>query len=178
VNQEHFSILLYMFSSFIQADAAMFAIFGVFVVYRLQGLDTDFDRNWEILLGNAGRMFPDEVTAIELAATTEERAKALKILDKPPYASVVRRLILIPDARAALKDSIQLPTAILVIHLLLSCFGLAISGALSRSSDILFYFVTFLMSCVFLAIVTLLVMVVKKSLLNSIGELASDSIPT
>jgi hypothetical protein len=128
ITEHQFSILMYLFSSFIQADAAIFAIIGVFVVYRLQSLENDFDNGLRFLKEQA-RMngLPEIADKLELAETIQEREEALKALDTRPFKAIVGRLRVLPNAIAQIRRSIKWPLGLFIFHILMNCMLLGVA---------------------------------------------------
>jgi hypothetical protein len=126
-----FSVMLYLFSSFIQADAAIFAIIGVFIVYRLQSLENDFDKSLRILIDwtkRHGRT--NDSLMLELAETRQEFEKTLKTLDTPPFKALVKTLEDLPLAMSKIRQSIKLPLVLFICHILLNSLLLASSDSI------------------------------------------------
>jgi hypothetical protein len=174
ITEHQFSILLYLFSSFIQADAAIFAIIGVFVVYRLQSLENDFDNGLRFLKEQA-RMngLPERADKLELAETIQEREEALKAMDEPPFKAIVGRLRVIPNAIAQIRRSIKWPLGLFIFHILMNCILLGVADTIPGQ---LVLYVAALTIGVFASILISVFKLVRGTLMLSAQEIVKKKL--
>jgi hypothetical protein len=168
---EYSTIFLYLFSSFVQSDAALLAIFGLFSVFRLQSLDTDYQRNWDIITS----VFPTDLAeaqrSIILANSSEGREAALAKLEGTQFESVANRLVRIPLARNSIKTGLKVPTALLSAHLLSCSLGLVFSASLGNLGAVGFYLVALLAVAPVIIAVLLMIRSVSAMLTRTVTEL-------
>lgn len=163
--QEHFSILLYLFSSFIQADAAIFAIFGVFVVFRLQGMESDYNRDYNNLTDATRQVFPDVARDLALARSRTQIKQILLTLNNPSFDGVVSRILTVIEAREVIKRSLTIPLVLFSIHIALNSVCLVFSNLISKAGVTLFYVVAGLSIALFLVLIYFLIRVVRITLI-------------
>ena len=136
---ETFTTALYLFSSLLQADAAILGFGAIFVVYKLQALEARINLLVEVHHSRGGP-HARLVNELVCAQSDEEKAKGLRAfsLTSREYKNM-EELVTIPLWRDQIKSKVWIPLAIIGSHSIASTILLSLAPLLSRP-EVLRYF--------------------------------------
>ena len=115
-----FTTALYLFSSLLQADATIIGFGAIFVIYKLQALDSSY-QNALTLCQSAGQGDVGDIA--KLIVITDDPNKKETLLQRHEgqlYYSQLRLLITIPLQKNKVKRIVKWPLFFTVIHISLS----------------------------------------------------------
>lgn len=110
------STSLYIYSSFLQANAAIIAVLGFFIIYKIQALQSSIDVIKSDLMRDRG-MYSHPKTVLDFdSATMEEKEKRFNYLKKDHYY-LLHYKIWIDNLKSIkkLKSQIKIPTIFLTL---------------------------------------------------------------
>jgi len=117
---------LYFFSSLLQADAAIFAIVGIFVIYKLQSVQSKIDSIRNYLLGQIGKTTDElEVQKFD-ELTTEQKMNFEPSTDK--LGLLYNKWARLENANDFVKLVVRTPTLFIFIGLTFNSFGLTFAS--------------------------------------------------
>ncbi len=90
MDSSYFTASLYIFSSLIQSDAAILGLGAIFIIYRLQALDSSYQNS--VAIGEGGRNTTIAQTIHQLALSTSYPEKAAILINfvGSPYMATLR----------------------------------------------------------------------------------------
>jgi len=119
------STSLYIYSAFLQANAAIFAVFGVFIVYSMQSHKSSIDIIKSTMYSDRGEHSqPTTIAEFESLSTAEKKQKFSVMDTKGYYYKLYETWIHHLDRNNELKKYITLPTIILTIGMILDALFL------------------------------------------------------
>lgn len=133
--EHEFSIMLYLFSSFIQADAAIIAIIGVFVIFRLQSTKSWTDETYQkviqrsqtgiSILNHLRKQYVEFARQLELNQSEPDQIGVLeKGLAIEPGWEILRNLISVLRSVKIIKNDLKTTLIYFSIHICLNSFFL------------------------------------------------------
>lgn len=138
-----FSILLYLTSSFVQADAAIIALVGVFVIFKLQFLQSWTEEKYSSLLSKLDldqEISPDSKEPLHMFESEEDRLAGLEIFVKDfKYGDEVTVIRMALRAISLLKSKVKRPLIIFSCHIVANALLLILANGVSRSGPLLAY---------------------------------------
>ncbi|MDA3861042.1 MAG: hypothetical protein PF445_07425 [Melioribacteraceae bacterium] len=166
----HFSenTSLYLYSSLLQANAAIIAIVGLFVIFKIQQMSSSIDViKSSIMLDNGRRSTPEEVENFD-RGTVQEKVNLLEVRRNgrgsylPLYESWLEKLKYI----GRLKKKIVVPTIALTTMIILNTVALVLASHLNlyfpSIEVIVAYLITLIQIIVWVYVAKIIINTVKK----------------
>lgn len=111
---ETFTTALYLFSSLLQADAAILGFGAIFVIYKLQTLDTKLQLLVQLCY-TRGSVFTNYANNLILAKTDENKVKLFKDSNRSDQ-EVLEPLISIPKRSEGIRSQVKYPLIVIGLH--------------------------------------------------------------
>lgn len=122
---------LYIYSAFLQANAAIFAVLGVFIVYRMQSHKSSIDIIKSAMYSDRGsHSHPSTIAEFEALKVPEKKRKFSTMNPSDYYYKLYETWIYHLDRNNELKKYITLPTIILTVGMILDATFLLFSSNL------------------------------------------------
>jgi hypothetical protein len=121
---DSYTVALYLFSSFLQADAAILGLGIVFIVYRLQHLYNVYQPYVTLLLGCDLSGVPQECRKLLKGATEEEEKDILKRYKGHRFEPAFEFIIESQDLLRDIKRTFIPPLIVVAVHSIISGFSL------------------------------------------------------
>jgi len=134
MSERQFITGLYISSSLIQADAAIFALGAIFVIYKLQSLEGAYQS--AILGCNSLRVATETVFRINASRSDAERAALLLGFQGSYYQSLLVAIAYTPRWRNSMISGSFIPFALLAIHCSLTATLLLAIPGINQSSSV------------------------------------------
>jgi hypothetical protein len=115
-----FTTALYVASSLLQADAAILGFGAVFIIYKLQSLDSTYQDAFRTCLSASSAQVAEIAKLIVVAPDLERKNKLLESLVGNHYYPHLSRLVSIPLRQEEVKTSIKWPIIAVSLHISLS----------------------------------------------------------
>lgn len=127
---------LYFYSAWLQANASIIAIFGVFVIYKIQAFQSSIDIIKGSLMGDLSRRVttPDEVVTFD-RMNIEDKNNYVKNRDpflKKPLQDWVEK----QQSIETLKSIVRIPTTLLAIGIGIDSLGLLFANYVNKCGEI------------------------------------------
>lgn len=114
---------LYFYSALVQANAAILSIVGVFIIFRLQSLQSSIDRAVRALLSDT-RTTPSPVIEFEKMNLEEKKTFVERGKIEPPIKPLFREWATNEEKISKIRSSIKLPTRLLAFGIVGDSIGL------------------------------------------------------
>jgi len=136
---ETFTTALYLFSSLLQADAAILGFGAIFVVYKLQALEGRVGLLVEIY-HSKGTSYTSLVNDLVCASADEEKAKVLRAFSSGSREyKMMEELVTVPLRIVQVKSGVWIPLLAVGLHAIVSTILLSIVPALTTADAIPYY---------------------------------------
>ncbi|MDP8323375.1 MAG: hypothetical protein RAO94_13605 [Candidatus Stygibacter australis] len=131
----HETSSLYFFSALLQSNAAIFAIVGVFIVFRLQSLQSSLDMLKNTLMQNRGKTIT-LCSVIEFdKLNIKEKEKKINFVDEVTTIDFLLQTWVEKEKKInMIKNSIGFPTGAIIVVLIFNIFGLVFSNFIHDKS--------------------------------------------
>jgi hypothetical protein len=148
--EHEFSIMLYLFSSFIQADAAILAVIGVFVIFRLQSTKAWTDETYQkvilrcqtgiSILNRSRAQYIEFSRQLELNQSEPDQIDMLeKGLAIEPGWTSLRNLISVLRSVKIIKNDLKSTLIYFSIHICLNSLFLVFAQSIWNCGSLFVY---------------------------------------
>lgn len=136
------TMAFYLFSSLLQADAAIIGLSAIFVIYKLQSLETQFQNAYAILSNAQPRPGFDYSGFADDLLLAQDIRMQVGIFStynaQIAYRKQFELIIMIPELTKEIRTLVRLPLFLMGIHMASCAFLLWITPALKDSQLIVF----------------------------------------
>jgi hypothetical protein len=158
---------LYLFSSLLQADAAIIGLGAIFIIYKLQSMDSNFQNALRLCMAAGYGEIGDLAKFIVITEDANKKRELLKRAEGQMHYDQLKLLITIPERKISIKHSAKWPLIFLAIHISATTILLAlIPKFISSFTQCEFSFVFWTITITFIFLITYITIYARSIISN------------